>query len=104
VRVIKLRVDQRPLGPHKPEPPGATPGPATGRCKILRSARLRPGPLTGGLLVQRDDAALARRKSEFNFRWVHSPEGSRIRLPGLVCTSRATTWLCGFQSHAFRGV
>ena len=43
------------------------------------------GETTDGLMVQRDDTALAWRKSGFDSRSVHSTnsEGSRIRFAGL---------------------
>ena len=46
------------------------------------------GPLLvfDGLMVQRDDVALAWRRSGFDSRWVHcETEGSRIRLAGPRC-------------------
>jgi hypothetical protein len=73
------------------------PGRLAQGLQVLRAAHL-PGteavrvrvsgrPLTNdGPMVQRDDVALAWRRSGFDSRWVHwQTEGSRIRLAGPRC-------------------
>jgi hypothetical protein len=53
-------------------------------------------------MVQRDDTALAWRRSEFDPRWVHSIR----RVAGYDSPGRFAKpcdhWSCGFNSHAFR--